>query len=294
MTTPTLESLASLAGPSSPPVLYPVPTDRPVRVYVDGIYDLFHFGHARSLEQAKNLFPGNTYLLVGVCSDPLTHKMKGKTVMMDKERYESVRHCRYADEVVEDAPWVVTQEFLDFHRIDYVAHGEDMCYDSEGNDAYAFVKSQGRFRTIKRTDGISTSDLILRIVKDYDQYVKRNLKRGYKAEDMNVPFLKAKRFQVEASVTDAVGKISQWSPVKPWVKGFGERWDRLVHHFGEKESSPEGESPTSPPITSPRSPTTSPSPRSPISGGPVPNYTTSSGDESSGDEEHDNREPKKE
>jgi hypothetical protein len=24
--------------------------------------------------------------------------------------------------VVEDAPWVITQEFLDKHRIDYVAH----------------------------------------------------------------------------------------------------------------------------------------------------------------------------
>ncbi|XP_003631248.1 choline-phosphate cytidylyltransferase 1-like isoform X2 [Vitis riparia] len=114
---------------------------KPVRVYADGIYDLFHFGHARSLEQAKKLFP-NTYLLVGCCNDEVTHKYKGKTVMTGSERYESLRHCRWVDEVIPDAPWVLTQEFIDKHEIDYVAHDSLPYADASGagKDVYEFEK----------------------------------------------------------------------------------------------------------------------------------------------------------
>jgi len=173
-----------------------VPKGRAVRVYVDGIYDVFHFGHARSLEQAKKLFP-KTYLLVGVINDEITRKMKGISVMTEKERYESVKHCKWTDEVIEDAPWVVDQQFLDQHQIDFVAHGEDPCYDSEGNDVYAFVKGAGRYRYVKRTEGISTSDLIMRIVRNYDAYVRRNLKKGYSFDDMNVGLMKRSQIQLE-------------------------------------------------------------------------------------------------
>ncbi|KAJ9556397.1 hypothetical protein OSB04_011011 [Centaurea solstitialis] len=214
--------------------MIPPPTDRPVRVYADGIYDLFHFGHARSLEQAKKSrhleggitprivvlplnrakgtrqFP-NTYLLVGCCNDEVTHRLKGKTVMTDQERYESLRHCKWVDEVIPDAPWVLTQEFIDKHQIDYVAHDSLPYADASGagQDVYEFVKSIGRFKETKRTDGISTSDIIMRIVKDYNEYVMRNLDRGYSRKDLGVSYVKEKRLRVNMGLKKLREKVKK-------------------------------------------------------------------------------------
>lgn len=52
------------------------------------------------------------------------------------------------------------------------------------------MKAAGKFKETKRTDGVSTSDLIMRIVKDYNEYVMRNLARGYTRKDLGVSYVK--------------------------------------------------------------------------------------------------------
>ena len=55
---------------------------------------------------------------------------------------------------------------------------------------YGWVKSVGKFAETKRTEGISTTDIIMRILKDYNQYIMRNLNRGYSRKEMGVSYVK--------------------------------------------------------------------------------------------------------
>lgn len=55
-------------------------------MYADGIYDVFHSGHAKQLLQAKQLFK-NVYLIVGVCSDKETNY----TVTIKREWFPEYR-----------------------------------------------------------------------------------------------------------------------------------------------------------------------------------------------------------
>lgn len=108
---------------------------------------------------------------------------------------ESVRHCCWVDEIVSEAPWIIDDEFLEKREIDYVAHDEEPYATENVGDAYAVVKvkvgyslnpmqshvsSLGRFLPRRRTPGVSTSELLERILTGYrkGEFDERLLEMG--------------------------------------------------------------------------------------------------------------------
>jgi ethanolamine-phosphate cytidylyltransferase len=136
-----------------------------VIVWVDGVFDMMHFGHANMFRQAKSL---GDYLVVGVNSDESVRDAKGHMpVMNNEERCKAVIACKWVDEVVPNAPYIMSDEYVDFitakYGVDIIAHGDDPCF-VDGKDVYENVKRQGKFRTVKRTEGVSTTELVGRML----------------------------------------------------------------------------------------------------------------------------------
>jgi ethanolamine-phosphate cytidylyltransferase len=131
------------------------------RIWIDGCFDLFHYGHANALRRAKLM---GDYLVAGVHSKRSIECNKGITVMEDDERYEVVKSCRWVDEIVEDAPFVTQLSTIRENGCSLVVHGNDPIVDGLGNDCYHQVKKRGMFQEFERTPDISTTELVGRML----------------------------------------------------------------------------------------------------------------------------------
>jgi cytidyltransferase-like protein len=137
------------------------------RVYVDMVGDLFHPGHVALLRAARQF---GDRLIVGVLSDEVVASYKRRPIMSLAERVTVIAACRYVDEVLPDAPYRVTTEFLDDHEIALVVHGDDIPPETV-EEIYGPVAAAGRLRLVPYTAGVSTSAIITRAVSRGDPRV---------------------------------------------------------------------------------------------------------------------------
>ena len=125
--------------------------------------------------------------------------------MTENERVDILRHCKWVDEIISPCPWIITLDFVNEHNIDFVAH-DDKPYGSVGqDDIYAEIKAAGKFIATQRTEGISTSDIIFRVIQDYDTYVQQSLAKGYKRKEIGVSWTKLQRIKIKKYIRQTFG-----------------------------------------------------------------------------------------
>lgn len=112
-------------------------------------------------------------LLVGLHSDEEILLNKGPTVMSLAERVAAVNACRFSTMCIPHAPYVTSMPWISHYGCRYVTHGDDISSDADGNDCYRFAKKAGRMKIVPRTPGISTTDLVGRMLDGTtDHFIK--------------------------------------------------------------------------------------------------------------------------
>jgi len=132
-------------------------------IYTDGIYDLFHRGHVESLNKYKNLFP-NVYLIVGIINDSDSTNYKRQPIYNYDDRCAIISNIKSVDEIVVDAPLVITEDFINKYKIDYIVHGFSNQNDKfKQSDFYDIPINLNKFIEIPYYNGISTTDILNKI-----------------------------------------------------------------------------------------------------------------------------------
>ena len=126
-------------------------------IYVDMVGDLYHFGHVELLRRAKEF---GQKLIVGVHNDETVMSYKRKPVLSMKERIAVIESCKYVDQVIPNAPLVVTTKYLEENQIDLVIHGDDLTNEDKH---MMFGEVLNKLVLINYTDGISTTNILQRL-----------------------------------------------------------------------------------------------------------------------------------
>ncbi len=159
-----LENILSKSGQEIPKWPQNLPNTK--RIYTRMVADLFHEGHVNFLRAARAL---GTHLTVCVVTDKRVRENKGKNpVMSQAERVAVVSACQYVDAVITDSPDNATLEFMQAHGFDIYTFACASAVERIAKYNQCALLPEHMIYELKYTPGISTSDLVTRIMGDVE------------------------------------------------------------------------------------------------------------------------------
>lgn len=130
-----------------------------MRIITFGTFDILHFGHIRILERARAM---GDYLIVGVSSDALNEKKKGrKPVYSEFERLAMIKALRCVDDVFLEESLEQKREYILSNKADMLVMGDDWA------GKFDEFKDICDVHYFERTPSISTTSII-EVVKALD------------------------------------------------------------------------------------------------------------------------------
>lgn len=122
-----------------------------------GTFDLFHVGHLRLLQRAREL---GDYLIVAVSTDEFNRSKHKETVIPYEQRAEIVHNVRGVDEVIAECNWEQKQSDIIQHGVDVFVMGGDWC------GHFDFLDTLCQVSYLERTPDISTTLLKSHVKSD--------------------------------------------------------------------------------------------------------------------------------
>ena len=70
----------------------------------------------------------------------------------------------------------------------------------EIDDAYAICRKLGKFKATQRTKGISTTDIVAKILRNKEMYYIRNLNRGVSREKLGMSLIRYWKLKIQLMI----------------------------------------------------------------------------------------------
>ena len=160
----------------------------------------------------------------------------------------AVNACRWVSRSIPSAPYVTFLPWISHHGCHYVVHGDDITSDSNGEDCYRYVKAAGRFLVVKRTPGISTTDLVGRMLLCTKAHFIKSLTNVLTGEEGSGSTEERKktgeemRQRIKEYATDETG-LQPGPEVWSWNGSGTAKADDGVEEAGGFEKTVEGKAP---------------------------------------------------
>ncbi|CAD7961240.1 unnamed protein product [Amoebophrya sp. A120] len=173
---PRTSSSSTEDGSTSPDKTKPMNKERHL---LTGCYELLHFGHLNALRQVKQCYTNSqsstssssssrdVHVVAGIHPNEEILRVKGGVCILDeKEKERLLLGCKFVDEVAHNVRYdtIQPEEF----NCDYCWHGDDAVV-VQGTDIFGYAKNTEKFKTLRRTEGISTTLMIARFFTNQER-----------------------------------------------------------------------------------------------------------------------------